>query len=280
MQNNYLYHPPTTARSSRSSSSNSSAGGTDHFHQNDDEHVFLSTAMMTNNNVEKVEEREHNDQKQIEIRVVDDDDEKNNKSSRSCSNSSDKSFQQVTMPDESSPSFFDDRYSDSDHHQQQQQSLHTNSHDSLLQVDHDLITHMNTAASSTDDLSLVTHHLSASAFHSKDSALGLSDDNLNYVPSNPLITMPDEDDDDDDDDDDGEHQTSLPSLSIPPSQSKYQIDQCFLFSISLDLIEHKSKLKSSFHRRCHRHRRRFFLFVTSNDDAIGMKLIASTFTFQ
>ena len=182
---------------------------------------------MKNNDVEKVEEREHNDQKHIEIRVVDND----NKSSRSSSNSSDKSFQQVTMPDESSPSFFDDRYPYADHPPPQQQSGHTNSHDSLLQADHDLLPHLNTAASSTDDLSLVTHHLSASAFHSKDSALGLSDDNLNYVPSNPLITMPDDDDDDEDEDDDGEgeHQISLPSLSISPSQSKYQIDQCFLF---------------------------------------------------
>ncbi len=57
----------------------------------------------------------------------------------------------------------------------------SNSHDSLLQ------THLNTTTtSSTDDLTRTNQFLS-STFHSKDSALGLSDDHLNKIQSNELI---------------------------------------------------------------------------------------------
>jgi hypothetical protein len=113
-------------------------------------------------------------------------------------------------------------------------SAPTTSHDSLLRTDREIIIHIDTATSSTDDLSL-THQLSSSAFHSKDSALGLSDDNLNCLPSSQLFIRLSDDDDDDNDDDDGgdggvdEQRTQIPALSlaIPPSQSKYQVDQCF-----------------------------------------------------
>lgn len=80
---------------------------------------------------------------------------------------------------------------------------HTDSHDSLLQPDlhHPMMNNGNTAASSTDDLSS-THQLSSSVFHSKDSALGLSDDNLHYLQTNPhLLNVVDDDDEDEDDDD-------------------------------------------------------------------------------
>ena len=76
---------------------------------------------------------------------------------------------------------------------------------------------MNTATSSTDDLS-ATNQLSSSAFHSKDSALGLSDDNLNYLSTNQLLLMHD-----DDDDDERPQRLLSPSLLTVPSarQSKY-----------------------------------------------------------
>jgi hypothetical protein len=74
-----------------------------------------------------------------------------------------------------------------------------------------------TAASSTDDLS-TTHHLSLSAFHSKDSALGSSDDNLNRVQTHKSIII------DDDDDDDHQHQQiSSSPLKVQHDKSKYQI---------------------------------------------------------
>ncbi|CAM4771306.1 unnamed protein product [Rotaria magnacalcarata] len=60
------------------------------------------------------------------------------------------------------------------------------SHDSLNQSDH----HIDTAASSIDDLTK-TNQLLTSTFHSKDSALGLSDDNLNRTQSNELIIFED-----------------------------------------------------------------------------------------
>jgi hypothetical protein len=59
----------------------------------------------------------------------------------------------------------------------------SNSRDSLLQSDHPTI---HTTASSTDDLTRTNQFLS-STFHSKDSALGSSDDNLNHRQSNKLI---------------------------------------------------------------------------------------------
>jgi len=75
-----------------------------------------------------------------------------------------------------------------------QSNQHTNSHDSLLQVDYDHHHRdpINTATSSTDDLSTM-NHLSASVFHSKDSALGLSDDNLNIPQTNQFQTTDDDD---------------------------------------------------------------------------------------
>ncbi|CAF3616162.1 unnamed protein product [Rotaria sp. Silwood1] len=64
----------------------------------------------------------------------------------------------------------------------------SNSHDSLNQSDHNI----DTTASSTDDLTQTNQFLT-STFHSKDSALGLSDDNLNYLQTNQLIILDDND---------------------------------------------------------------------------------------
>ncbi|CAF3459631.1 unnamed protein product [Rotaria socialis] len=62
----------------------------------------------------------------------------------------------------------------------------SNSHDSLNQSDH----HIDTAASSIDDLTKTNQFLT-STFYSKDSALGLSDDNLDRTQSNELIIFED-----------------------------------------------------------------------------------------
>jgi hypothetical protein len=59
----------------------------------------------------------------------------------------------------------------------------SNSHHSLLQSNDPNI---NIKTSSIDDLTRTNQFLS-STFHSKDSALGLSDDNLNQIQSNELI---------------------------------------------------------------------------------------------
>lgn len=60
----------------------------------------------------------------------------------------------------------------------------SNSHDSLNQSDNNI----DTAASSIDDLTKANQFLT-STFHSKDSALGLSDDNLNFTQSNELTVF-------------------------------------------------------------------------------------------
>ncbi|CAF0928389.1 unnamed protein product [Rotaria sordida] len=62
----------------------------------------------------------------------------------------------------------------------------SNSHDSLNQSDH----HIDTTTSSIDDLTKTNQFLT-SIFHSKDSALGLSDDNLNNLQTNQLIIFDD-----------------------------------------------------------------------------------------
>ncbi|CAF4129395.1 unnamed protein product, partial [Rotaria sp. Silwood2] len=63
----------------------------------------------------------------------------------------------------------------------------SNSHDSLDQSDH----HIDTTTSSIDDLTKTNQFLT-STFYSKDSALGLSDDNLNYLQTNQLIIFDDD----------------------------------------------------------------------------------------
>ncbi len=188
MQNNSLQHHTT------------SIANTDHFHS-DDENSSLSNP-TTNSDAGKVEEKEHsNDEKHIEIG----DDNKN-----------DKPLIQVAIPDDSSTFSFFEEF----HYRESQPQQHANSHDSLLLPDHHTMNNINTTASSTDDLS-TTHQLSSSVFHSKDSALGLSDDNLNCLQTKQSIII-DEDDDDDDDDDQQQQILSL-SLPIQNDQSKRQI---------------------------------------------------------
>ena len=65
-------------------------------------------------------------------------------------------------------------------HEQIDFQYSSNSHDSLLQSDPHQFNP--TSTSSTDDLTR-TNPLLFSTFHSKDSALGLSDDHLNQTPS-------------------------------------------------------------------------------------------------
>ncbi|CAF2306884.1 unnamed protein product [Rotaria sp. Silwood2] len=198
MQNNYLHHHTTST----------TTPSTDHIHI-DDENFSLSNLTTTTttaatynfDDVRKVEETEHiDDEKQTEIGVDDD-------------NKIDSPLIQVVIPDESSSFSFDEEFL----YCQTQQNQHTNSHDSLLQTDHNLMNNINTATSSTDDLSS-TNQLSSSAFHSKDSALGLSDDNLNCPQTKQSIIRNnhDHDDDDDIDDDDQQQQSrvSLSSLSV------------------------------------------------------------------
>ena len=92
--------------------------------------------------------------------------------------------------------------------------MFTNSHDSLLQNDNDLLIPIDITVSSTDDLSLIPPQLSSSAFHSKDSALGLSDDNLNQSPTfQPILIVPVQSEE-------NYQQSSSLSLTIPSSQSK------------------------------------------------------------
>jgi len=86
----------------------------------------------------------------------------------------------------------------------------SNSHDSLLQSDHQNIDPTTTARSSIDDLTRTNQFLS-STFHSKDSALGLSDDNLNHQQLNELIIQ--------------EQQQKIPSLITFEDTSKFH----FLF---------------------------------------------------
>ncbi len=191
MQNDYFHHhlPAHTTSIDHS--------------QSDDEDFSFSNP-TTNIDAEKVEEKErHTDEKHFEMGDGDDD----------------KPLAQVAMTDDSSTFSFYDEFPYRESQQQQQQPTHTNSHDSLLQPDHHIIDTINTTASSTDDLS-TTHQLSSSVFHSKDSALGLSDDNLNFPQRNPFLIM---DDDDDDDDQQKQQQEILSSSSLLLIESKYLI---------------------------------------------------------
>jgi len=210
MQNNYLHHHTT------------SITNTDRFHS-DDENSSLSNP-TTNSDAEKVEEKERgNDEKHIEI--GDDGDNKN-----------DKPLIQVAIPDDSSTFSFYEEF----HYRESQPHQHANSHDSLLLPDHHIMDNINTTASSTDDLS-TTHQLSSSVFHSKDSALGLSDDNLNCLQTKKSIII---NDDDDDNDDNQQQQVLSLSLPIQHDQSNFQIsiylsNYCvFFLSKSNNLIEH------------------------------------------
>lgn len=92
--------------------------------------------------------------------------------------------------------------------------MFTNSHDSLLQNDNDLLIPIDVTVASSDDLSILPPQLSSSAFHSKDSALGLSDDNLDQPTTfQPILIVPVQFDE-------NYEQISSLSLPIPSSQSK------------------------------------------------------------
>ncbi|CAF4689741.1 unnamed protein product, partial [Rotaria socialis] len=149
--------------------------------------IFSLSNTTTNNiDVGKVKEKEQDDDTHhIEIGAESD-------------NKNDSPLIQVVMPDESSPSPFS--FFEGFHYRESQQNQHANSHDSLLQPDHiPIMSTINTAASSSDDLSS-THQLLSSAFHSKDSALGLSDDNLNCLQTNEFNIQDIHNDYDEDDD--------------------------------------------------------------------------------
>ena len=216
MQNDYFHQDPPPS---------SNAANIDS-HSSDDENISSSN-QTSHIDVEMVGEKEHDD----------DDDEKHIETGVD----NDKPFIQVFVPDDSSTFSFDEELPYRESQQQQQQQTHTNSHDSLLQPDYHLMDTMNTAASSTDDLS-TTHQLSASVFHSKDSALGLSDDNLNLPSTNPFL-IKDEDEEeeeeennDDDDDHHPEHilLTSSSLLqSIDDNQSKYRTNSLSFFLLLL-----------------------------------------------
>jgi hypothetical protein len=76
---------------------------------------------------------------------------------------------------------------DNDELASEQFQYYTNSHDSLLQSDH----HIDTATSSMDDLTK-PNHLLLSTFHSKDSALDLSDDHLDRPQLSEVTSLDDD----------------------------------------------------------------------------------------
>ena len=194
MQSNYRYnHTANTAN-------------TDHFHIDDDNFSFSN--VMNINDVEKVDEREHHDdEKNIEIGTDND-------------NKSDSLPISAVIPDDSASFSFYNELS----YREIQSYQHANSHDSLIQPDRREMNKMSRAASSTDDLS-ITYHLSSSAFHSKDSALGLSDDNITCPETNQIIIKSDDGDDDNNHDhqQQKQQQQQVSSLSVQHNKSKYQI---------------------------------------------------------
>lgn len=209
MQNNHIHHYTTS---------------TDHSHSNDE--TFSLSNPTISIDAEKVDEKEHgNDEKYIEIGADND-------------NRTDKSLTQPPISNESSTFSFHETFYTFEPHQHP----HTDSRDSLLQTDLHIIDNMNTTASSTDDLS-TTHQLSSSVFHSKDSALGLSDDNLNCLQTNHFLIM--DDDDDDNNNNNNEQQEQILSSISQHNQSKYKIfiyiyiSNCLVFIFKLNnLIEH------------------------------------------
>lgn len=86
----------------------------------------------------------------------------------------------------------------------------SNSHDSLLQSDRH---EFNPTAE--DDLTR-TNQCFSSTYHSKDSALGLSDEHLNHLPNNSLTQL--------------EHDEQIPSNSLLEDKSKsHSIDNLKTF---------------------------------------------------
>lgn len=239
MQNDYFHQEPPPSSSTMNTDSHPSAN----------ENIFSSNP-TSHIDAAKVEEKEHDDdededEKHIETEVDKTDD--------------DKPLIQVFVPDDSSTFSFYEEFPYHDTQPAQHQQTHTNSHDSLLQADYHLLDTTNTAASSTDDLSTTTHQLSASVFHSKDSALGLSDDNLNLPSTNPFL-IKDDDEEEDDDDDHPEH-ILLTSSSLQPvhdNQSKYRMILVSFFSFFFF----------------------FFVFKLQFDNLIELKMMCSTPHFQ
>lgn len=191
---------------------NSTRISTRNHEQSDDDRRFVSAILstsMTNDRTENIQEENHYDEKNNQLEFNFD----KRKFDETHSNHDNNLFSTMKIPDDSFPNSFNEQMIHING--TPQISIHRDSHDSLLHGDQEILIQINTATSSTDDLSIVTHHLSSSAFHSKDSALGLSDDNLNCLPTNPLITTLE---------DDNEHQISSLSLTIPSSQSKYDFN--------------------------------------------------------
>lgn len=100
----------------------------------------------------------------------------------------------------------------------------SNSHDSLLQSDHDHCHSMTIV----DELTRTNQQLS-STFHSKDSALGLSDEYLNHIQINSLT-----------------HDEQIPSCSLLEDKSKFHfhsqpqdVFEVYFFNLSAE-----SKVKS------------------------------------
>lgn len=105
----------------------------------------------------------------------------------------------------------------------------SNSHDSLLQSD---LHHFNSTTLTTtivDDLTRTNQ-----TFHSKDSALGLSDENLNHISSNALTHL--------------EQDEQIPSCSLLEDKSKFHLINnlkiCPKFTFFFNLSS-ESKVKSS-----------------------------------
>lgn len=187
MQNNYRHDDQTITPSSTTTTTT-----TIDRNQSTSENFSLPN-IMNRSNVDKMEEKQHD--------KCDDDDDGDEKHIEIEAQNNNKPLIQVETSNDSPSSFpFHEEFYRCELLQQSHtpsQPQHTDSHDSLLQPDHHNMNNINTAASSTDDLS-TTHQLSSSVFHSKDSALGLSDDNLHYVQTNPALIKDDDDDDEDD----------------------------------------------------------------------------------
>lgn len=117
----------------------------------------------------------------------------------------------------------------------------SNSHDSLLQSDQ---ANLNiTTTSSTDDLTR-TNQVLSSTFHSKDSALGLSDDNLNQFISQ-------------------EEQLNTSSLNLFQDKSKFHFLNIYIYHRNQRL-----NIKSSI-SNCHAYTFFFFCLVQLSLDFLS-----------
>ena len=166
-----------------------------------DEDIFLLTTSTTNksDSLENVETDDDGDERE----QLDDDDDDGEKHRQTNVNNIDDKQSLIEIFNRSSSSA-----------EPVAAKMFTNSHDSLLQNDHDLLIPLDITVASNDDLTMLPPQLSSSAFHSKDSALGLSDDNLDQSSTfQPLPIVPLQSNE-------NYEQISSLSLTIPSSQSK------------------------------------------------------------